>query len=59
MGVTLQVVEVKVKLVICELMPLSLELEELFTVHDSSSGKTSSGTATTARGKRDTHTPTH
>jgi hypothetical protein len=38
-------------------MLLGLELEEFFAVHNSSSRRTSSETATaTARGKRDTHT---
>ena len=55
MGVTLQVAEVKVNLLMRKFMLLGLELEEFFAVHDSSSRRTSSGTPAAARGKRDTY----
>ncbi len=51
MGVTFQVAGVKVNLLICELMLLSLELEEFFAIHDNSSGRTSSRTATATEEK--------
>jgi hypothetical protein len=55
MGIALQLARVKIMLV-SDLMPLSLGLEELFTVHDGSTRRASGRAAATVRGKRDTHT---
>jgi len=56
MRITLQVARIKVDLLVSELILLSLELEELFTIHDGPSRRASTRTAATASRERNAHT---
>jgi len=55
MRITLQVARIKVDLLVSELILLSLELEELFTIHDGPSRRASTRTATTASREKCPH----